>query len=132
MYYRTTKIGHRDVRVDQGATTVCFSRGRQGESEAGPWELWTLESETGSPIPARCRPGDDPGGRFRAIAERPVERKFWARVLGATKIRPATKVEVEEWLSDPAHTDDIADIAYVGGQAMRAVGRNASVTLEPI
>ena len=132
MYYRTTRIGHRDVRVDQGVTTVCFSLGHHGESEAGPWEFWTLESDTGSPIPARCRPGDDPGGRFRAIADRPVERKFWPRVLRATKIRPATKVEVEEWLSDPAHADEVADMAYVDGQAMRVVRSNASVTLEAI
>src|SRR6266852_3936086 len=83
---------------------VCrCSRGRQGESEAGPWNFWTLESDKGPPLPARCRPGEDPGKRFREIKDRPVEAKFWPRVEAATKIRPSTQQEVEDWLYHKDH-----------------------------
>jgi hypothetical protein len=128
---RTTTVAGRRIPIDDGVTTICFSRGRQGLSEAGPWEFWTLEGSAGPPFSGRCRPGDDPGKRFREIEQRSAEAaKFWPRVQAARRIRPATKEEVEGWLNNSDHADDMADLGHVDGRTMRVVKRNGQFRFE--
>lgn len=48
----TTRIGGREVPIEPGEpTTVTFSGGRQGKSEAGPWEFWTAKAKRGRQLP---------------------------------------------------------------------------------
>src|SRR4029453_11252170 len=116
---RTTEIDGRNIPIEAGEPpVVCFLRGASGEHEAGPWEFWSLESEAGKPKFGGCRPRSDRGQRFRDTS--PAElAEYRENLATATKIRPATKSEVEGWLN--AHKGDVAETAYIAGQAMRIV-----------
>src|SRR5678815_436963 len=111
---RTTEIDGRNIPIEASEpSVVCFLRGASGEHEAGPREIWSLESKKGK-LTGRCRPGIDPGQRFRK-----ERKRYAAQLTTATKIRPLTKREVEAWLD--THKGDVGHTAYIMGQAMRIV-----------
>jgi hypothetical protein len=58
--------------------------------------------------------------------------KHWKTATGAERLRPAAKDEVEAWLNDEAHRDDMAENGYIDGRAMRAVTQNGETRFEPI
>ena len=74
----------------------------------------------------------DPGKRFQEIEGRTVEAKFWSRCEAAKKLRPATQTEIEGWLNDKDHADDVAETGYIGGRAMCVVRKNGKTRFESI
>lgn len=59
--------------------------------------------------------------------------KYRENLATATKIRPANKSEVEDWLDLDAHKGDVGHTAYMKGQAMRIVKtRKNGFRCEPI
>ena len=101
---RTTHIARRNVPIVAGdVITLQFSSGRCGESEGGAWEFWTVFNEQ-SRSTARCRPGTDPGERFRRMKGSLGYDTHWTIAATAKAIRPATQSEVNSWLS--SHPED--------------------------
>ena len=59
--------------------------------------------------------------------------KYRENLATATKISPANKSEVEDWLDLDAHKGDVGHTAYMKGQAMRIVKtRKNGFRCEPI
>jgi hypothetical protein len=121
----TTRIAGREVPIQPGEiVTVCFSAGRAGEAERGRWEFWTVvRGKKG--LTARCRPGADPGERFRR--EKGSEATgFLSTVDG---IRPSQIQEVIAWLNDPAKKGDasFALCCHLGGRTMTVTKAKGTV-----
>ncbi|MCH9016031.1 MAG: hypothetical protein IH877_10140 [Gemmatimonadetes bacterium] len=117
----TTKIAGRDVLLEAGEViTLQFSAGRGGKLEAGAWEFWTVFND-GSRSTARCRPGSDPGERFRRMEGSPGYETHWEIAATSKGVRPATQNEVIEWLN--AHLEDakFAEYCQIGSKNMRVV-----------
>jgi hypothetical protein len=130
---RTTRIGGRDVPVEDGdMITVSFSGGAGGSSEAGDYEFWTVFSKIGIDT-ARCRPGADPGERWRKMegSSEPAYVKGWEIARTADVIRPANQARVIKWLT--GHDDSDAPFAgdcTVGDRAMRVVREDGTYRFE--
>lgn len=96
-----------------------FLTGEQGAEEAGWWELWTLVSPEGVST-ARCRPGSDPGERWRAMQQRSEEQRSWRHAIEAQCIEPASAERVQKWLD--RHPADVpSGECEIQGVAMRLV-----------
>ena len=96
-----------------------FLSGEQGREEGGWWELWTLVSSQGVST-ARCRPGTDPGARWRAMQFRSEELRSWHYATHAQRIEPASVERVQKWLD--RHPADVpSGECEIGGLAMRVV-----------
>jgi hypothetical protein len=103
----TPKIAGRDVRIEPGEpTAVPFSRGALGEHEAGLVPVLGCFNDDGKGVIARCRPGADPGERFRIMEGDPVYAEHWPIVATSISVRPAKKEEVDVWRK--SHPKDIA------------------------
>jgi hypothetical protein len=128
-----TEIDGRLVPIEPGPKTIIgFSGGRGGPSEAGDWEFWTavgpMESrKDGTPIrrktAARCRPGADPGERFRRMENNPAEAEGWEIARRADYLRPSVAGEVQCWLNHPSKRLDAphAGAGEIGGAKVRVV-----------
>lgn len=130
---RTTTIAGRDVPF-QGVETaiVEFSGGRRGETEAGPWEFWTVFNHEGRECTARCRAGEDPGERFNKTEKRKGEEGCWQAASSAIGIRPATMGEIIRWLK--SHPDDwpFAERCQIGSTSWNIVKTDRDFSFEPV
>ena len=118
----TTKIANRDVPIEPGELiTLRFSGGRAGESDAGAWEFWTVFNNREPSVIARCRPGSDPGERFRRMEGEKEYERFWKVAATAKGIRPATEAEVIAWLKSHNEDAPFAESCQVGGKTMSVV-----------
>jgi len=100
MSTRTTKINGKELPIKGSPPIVHFAGGRTGISDWGCWEFWVAG------VVARCRPGADPGARFRATEHSGADGRFWAQVAAATEVRAATAGDIESWLNSPDHEAD--------------------------
>ncbi len=114
----TTEIAGRDVPIEAGdVITLQFSSGRCGKPEAGAWEFWTVFNEQ-SRSTARCRPGRDPGERFRKMEGLGRYEEHWNIAATAKAIRPATQDEVISWLNSHPEDAKFAQSCQVGPKNM--------------
>ena len=135
----TTKVGDENVEVLHGdLIVVYFSGGLNGKDDAGNWEFWTavrLKGEGIIPgaVTVRCRPGSDPGQRFREQEGRPKEAVGWEFALNANEIRPADTNRFYHWLKMHPEDAPFAEYAMVGAflYVEKGGGKYQFVTKEP-
>jgi hypothetical protein len=126
----TTTINDRPVPIwPSGLITLQFSAGRNGPKDAGFWEFWTVFNDTGH-ASARCRPGEDPGERFRRMEGEQSDGKGWVIARAAAGIRWANSREVEAWLD--GHSEDVRFIisADLSGAFLKLVRNGSTLRLE--
>jgi hypothetical protein len=128
---RITRLGDNPaVPIEDGQPPlVCFTGGRGGASEAGAWEFWTVYKGRRGSV-GRCRPGEDPGARFRDMEGRPGYEDHWKTAASAEGIRRATEEDVLVWLN--THPDDtpFAQYCQIGPRTLRVVGTSGNYRLE--
>ena len=119
---QSTRIANRDVPLRSGdLVTLEFTAGRGGKDEAGRWEFWT-PVDSRAALTARCRPGVDPGKRFREM-ESGGPPHHWEHASKCTALRPATRAEVQGWLDDKKADAPFAIAGTVGTRQLAvAVG----------
>jgi hypothetical protein len=132
--WKWTVVEGRSLPIAPGeVTVVSFSKGRGGAHEEGPWEFWTAVRPTDSePCTTRCKLGDDPGQRFRRTRDRSGEAWCYLVVKAAPDIHPATADEVQSWLRQPAHKQDVAETCWIAGKLYRVDNTGAEPTLVPV
>jgi hypothetical protein len=126
----TTTIAERDIPIQAGeVSTVYFSSGRGGESEAGEWEFWTIfNSHLGST--ARCRLGSDPGERFRIMEGASGYESHWQIASSSIGVRPATRNEVIGWLNSHVKDAQFAESCRLGSKSLQVVRASNGVAFE--
>lgn len=101
----TTRIADKDVPLAKGELVlVRFDGGRCGDYDVGEWEFWTAVNAANEGVTTRCRPGADPGERFRRMEDRAGEEEAWGVAREAVRVEPASRSAVAGWLHD--HPDD--------------------------
>ena len=117
---KTTKIADSDIAIEPGQPiAIRFSGGRQGKSEAGVYEFWTIFNNTDKPVTGRSLQGTDPGERFRRMQGARGYEQYWKVAATAIAIRPATQEEVLNWLQ--THGDDalFAESCKIGEKTLK-------------
>jgi hypothetical protein len=128
--WTTTRVAGREVPVETGELlTVFFSSGRGGETEAGDWEFWTIFNDQHGST-ARCRPGSDPGERFRRMEGVSGYERHWGIASSSLGVRPATQRELIAWLNSHSGDAQFAETCRVGAAVLRVVRNPNGLSLE--
>ena len=116
-----TKIAGRDIPIESGAPSVVhFSNGKSDELEGGPWEFWSVFDDSRT-VTGRCRPGIDPGERFRRMEGQEGYEDAWEIALAAKGVRPATENSITGWLNSHPEDAQFAESCQIGLRSFRVV-----------
>jgi hypothetical protein len=127
---RVTEIGGNLVPVeDRDPSIVHFRDDAQYDGLAGPWEFWTVIGESRS-VTGRCRPGSDPGERFRRMQGQEGYDDAWEIAAAARLVRPATEEKILGWLNSHPGDARFAETCRIGSRSQRVVKTEDGFKLE--
>ena len=114
---------------DADPSIVFFREDPQNHNSAGPWEFWTVVGTSAS-VTGRCKPGTDPGERFRRMEAQEDYEDAWEITISAPLIRPATEEKVLGWLNSHEHDACFAESCRIGERLFRVIRTDDGFSLE--
>jgi hypothetical protein len=119
--YRLTQIAGKEVPVeDSEPSVVNFQEDAENGNPAGPWEFWTVVGASDS-VTGRCRPGCDPGERFRKMEGQEGYEDAWEIATSARLVRPASEEKILGWLNSHESDARSAVSCQIGSRTLRVV-----------
>jgi hypothetical protein len=126
---RITHIAGNEVPIEDTDPSVVYFREDPHNSNPGPWEFWTVVGVSSS-VTGRCRPGSDPGERFRRMEGQEDYEDAWEIAVSATLVRPATEEKILGWLNSHETDAVFAESCSIGSETFRVVRNPSGFQLE--
>jgi hypothetical protein len=126
---RVTEVAGNPIAIEDGDSSLVYFSEDLRNNNPGGWEFWTLVGATGS-VTGRCRPGSDPGERFRRMEGEDGYEDAWEIALSAILVRPANEEKILGWLN--SHKDDavFAESCTIGARTAHVVAGPDGFQLE--
>jgi len=115
--------------IEEGDRSVVHFREGENNENPGAWEFWTVVSDSGS-VTGRCRPGSDPGERFRRMEGDADYEDAWVIAASAKLVRPATQEKVLGWLNSHEKDARFAESCQIASRKLRVVETEGGFNLE--
>jgi len=122
-------IADKEVPIETGALAIVYFRQDPGNVNPGRWEFWTVVGVSAS-VTGRCRPGSDPGERFRRMEGQEDYADAWEIAASATVVRPANEEKILGWLNSHEVDAAFAESCSIGSTARRVVRTAEGFSLE--